>query len=76
MGRQLGVNDVAIDTLCLNYGNYGLREVLYQMLKLWKQEKGKGATYRELIAALVKENLTDAADTVRLCVQKELCKSN
>ena len=31
VGWQLRVNDVAIDTLCFHHGNYGLREVFYQM---------------------------------------------
>ncbi len=63
IARRLEVSEMEID--CIEGRQQDDKaERFYQMLRKWRQVKGKAATYQELEKALREEKLTEAADEV------------
>ncbi|XP_077986090.1 uncharacterized protein LOC144440577 [Glandiceps talaboti] len=63
--RRLGVSDPDIDAIKQdNHGNSS--EQKYQMLRQWKQIKGRGATLKKLYRALIKNGNKDIADDLEM----------
>lgn len=52
LGRELGVKDSVISNIAEELWDEGQREKCYQVLRRWYEEKGKGATVRELLTKL------------------------
>ncbi|XP_033099284.1 uncharacterized protein LOC117102935 [Anneissia japonica] len=52
LARKLGLPDCEIDEIEVNYRNDGVREIVHQLLKKWRQVKGICATVGAMLKAL------------------------
>ena len=61
LGHVLNFNAATLDSLEYDYRNDGLQEIVFQLLRRWRQKYGSKASIRILAFALMKVNRKDAA---------------
>jgi len=61
LGRRLGCSDAKLDQLKCDYHHEGLREVIYQTLRDWREDRGNDARLAVLARALLDIGRPDIA---------------